>query len=452
MKNLIVENQNIIHGSSHLRGNKKFFKIDYMTSNMADNTAYKEYLKQNQIFDKEDKKKILQKFVERYKRYRKDWISSHETHYKNFDAITSAKIDMPSPLCVDIETASICDLACPHCFRDHIMTPDKIMKESLYKKIIDSISKQKVPSIKLNWRGEPLLNPKLYDFIKYAKSKGILEIIINTNATKLNSVNAKKLINSGIDEVVFSFDGGTKKTYDKMRPGRFHNNKFEDVYNNIKNFDLIKKEMNSKFPITKIQMVLTEDTREEIESFHELFKDCVDDVTVIHYHERGGNFSQLQKKVKDKLDKYLLLNNLPQDTPYLVSADEKIFISQKRKACSQLFQRMMVTYDGRVGMCCHDWGAQHCVGFIDEEAFNEEEVISKLESSIKSNKKGFELLKDAKKPKKYYETPKKVDDIMKIWSNEEFQRVRGIHSKNNSNEIEMCKTCVFVDTYDWQPI
>ena len=113
---------------------------------------------------------------------------------------------------------------------------------------------------------------------------------------------------------------------------------------------------------------------------------------------------------------------------------------------------MMVTYDGKVGMCCHDWGAQHCVGFIDEEAFKEEEVIAKLEDSIKSNKKGFELLKNAKKPKIYRQTPKKIHDIMHIWSNEEFQRVREIHSKNNSNEIEMCKSCVFVDTYEWQPI
>lgn len=452
MENLTVENQEIIHGSAHLRGEKKFNKINFMTENMRDNLAYKSFLINNNIVDDNKKKEILNDFINRYKKYRKDWLSAHEKHYENFDSIINSKIDMPSPLCVDIETASICDLACPHCFRDHIITPDKIMKESLYKKIIDSISKFKVPSIKLNWRGEPLLNPKLYDFIKYAKKKGILEIIINTNATKLNRNNAIKLIESGIDEVVFSFDGGTKKTYDKMRPGRFHDNKFEDVYNNIKNFHLLKKELNSNFPITKIQMVLTEDTREEIENFHNLFKDCVDDVTVIHYHERGGKFSQLKKDTKKKLDDYLKLNKLSMQTPYLVTADEKIFISLKRKACSQLFQRMMVTYDGKVGMCCHDWGAQHCVGFIDEEAFKEDEVIAKLEDSIKSNKKGFELLKNAKKPKIYRQTPKKIHDIMHIWSNEEFQRVREIHSKNNSNEIEMCKSCVFVDTYEWQPI
>ena len=65
-----------------------------------------------------------------------------------------------NPLCVDIETASICDLACPHCYREYLITPDKIMDEKLYKKIIDQISDLGIPSIKLNWRGEPLLNQK----------------------------------------------------------------------------------------------------------------------------------------------------------------------------------------------------------------------------------------------------------------------------------------------------
>ena len=31
--------------------------------------------------------------------------------------------------------------------------------------------------------------------------------------------------------------------------------------------------------------------------------------------------------------------------------------------------RLMITYTGMVAMCCLDWGAQHCVGYIDELAF-----------------------------------------------------------------------------------
>jgi MoaA/NifB/PqqE/SkfB family radical SAM enzyme len=59
------------------------------------------------------------------------------------------------PLCIDIETASVCDLACPHCYRQFIATPDKIMSKDLAFKIIDQASKLNVPSMKFNWRGEP---------------------------------------------------------------------------------------------------------------------------------------------------------------------------------------------------------------------------------------------------------------------------------------------------------
>ena len=67
--------------------------------------------------------------------------------------------------------------------------------------------------MKFNWRGEPLLNPKIYEYISYAK-RGILETIINTNATNLTK-QIQKLIDSGLDLMIYSFDGGTKKTYEK---------------------------------------------------------------------------------------------------------------------------------------------------------------------------------------------------------------------------------------------
>ena len=69
---------------------------------------------------------------------------------------------------------------------EYILTPDKIMNFEMYKKIIDEIVLLGVPSIKLNWRGEPLLNKQIGKFIKYAKISGILDVAINTNATNLD--------------------------------------------------------------------------------------------------------------------------------------------------------------------------------------------------------------------------------------------------------------------------
>ena len=67
----------------------------------------------------------------------------------------------------------------------------------------------------------------------------------------------------------------------------------------------------------------------------------------------------------------------------------------------------MITYDGRVGMCCHDWGAQHGIGFIDKKAFENKAVVLDIENKIKSKKKGFELLNKALKPKNFNETEHK---------------------------------------------
>ena len=58
----------------------------------------------------------------------------------------------------------------------------------------------------------------------------------------------RELINSGLDYMIYSFDGGTKKTYEQLRPGEFNKNTFEKVVSNIKNFNNLKIKLNAKFP------------------------------------------------------------------------------------------------------------------------------------------------------------------------------------------------------------
>ena len=52
---------------------------------------------------------------------------------------------------------------------------------------------------------------------------------------------SEDIIKSGLDIMIYSFDGGTKKIYEKMRPGRFSKNNFDDIYKNISNFSKIRK-------------------------------------------------------------------------------------------------------------------------------------------------------------------------------------------------------------------
>ena len=441
MSEILKKKQDILVGSSKLNNKNKsiFDKTKYMMENMNFNRAFTHTTNEN-VFDNVKKANLLKNYKEKYKKYRYNWINS-------FDVKNKSK-----PLSVDIEIAAICDLACPHCHREFLVTPDKVINFDLYKSIIDQAVKLDVPSVKLIWRGEPLLHPKVKELIQYAKESGIIEVIINTNGTNLNTKKANELIDSGLDQLIYSFDGGTKETYEKMRPGRFKKNNFEDVFNNIKNFYEIRKKRNSKFPITKIQMIMTKDTRDEVENFYSLFGEIVDDVTITQYNERGGNISDLDQQTKDKIMSYFKKNNLSEKTPYMVDIDNNIFVSLKRKPCEQIYQRLMVTYSGRVGMCCHDWGARHGIGYLSKEAFKEDDAKQDVVNKINKNQKGFELLKNAINPKNLNEPEKKIQTLKEIWQGKELEKVRNSHENNKIDSIPVCKGCTFKDTYDWKLI
>lgn len=426
-------------------------KINWMLSNMHNNKAYK-YLSDSQ--DKQRKVEILRELKSKYVKYRENWNNQPKLSFKK--KLFGKKIikEKINPLCLDIEVAAVCDLACPFCFRQYIATPDKMMSKSLAFKLIDQASEMDVPSMKFNWRGEPLLNPKLPLIIDYAKQKGVLETIINTSATKLDFKMSQELINAGLDIMIYSFDGGTKKNYEKMRPGRFSKNSFEKIYNNIKNFSKIRQDMNAKLPRTKIQMILTDKTRSEQKEFFLLFKDIVDDVSVKQYTERGGKLIDTNDDIKKKLasDFEILQKKFGPSAELMTDSNGNVFISEGRLPCEQPFQRMLSTYDGRTSMCCYDWGAMHPIGFVDDLAINTgDKEYKKVKKKSDNKEKGFEMM-NLQLPKLYNKLSKKVETLKNIWHGKEINKVRELHVNNKLEEVKICKSCPFKETYKWRKI
>ena len=442
----------------NLKGSDEEMRVSWMLENMKENKTFKYLLEKDRKKNKNDLLKLLQ---DRYVNYRKQWRGNPQFAIKNQLVGDKFKNSNLIPLCIDIETASVCDLACPHCYRQFIATPDKIMSKDLAFKIIDQASKLKVPSMKFNWRGEPLLNPSLTEIIDYAKKKGVLETIINTNATKLNANNSEKIINSGLDLMIYSFDGGSKQSYEKMRPGRFKKNNFDEIYENILNFSNLKKKMKSVFPRTKIQMVLTEDTFKEQDKYFSLFKDIVDDVSVKQYTERGGKIKDIDRKYIraacsneniEKTNFNFESKTIDPNAEIMKDSNGNLFISKGRLPCEQPYQRMLVTYDGRVSMCCYDWGSMHPVGYVDKLALETgEKEYEKIKKKAENKEKGFDLMK-LEMPKIFNEPAKEVKTIEQIWQGKDIDHVRTKHAKNLLEEVPICKGCPFKETYKWQKI
>ncbi len=426
-------------------------KIKWMVENMISNKAF---IFKSKGKSKKEKEKLLRDFQNKYVNYRNDWHNQPKKAVREKYFGEKLKKENFNPLCFDIEVASVCDLACPFCYRQYVATPDKIMTKELAFKLIDQASELNVPSMKFNWRGEPLLNPALSLIIEYAKKKGVLETIINTNATVLDEKISEKIINSGLDLMIYSFDGGNKETYEKMRPGRFKKNSFENIYKNISNFNKIRKKLKSPFPRTKIQMILTDETRKAKDEYFELFKDIVDDVSVKQYTERGGDLIDLNKNFETRIkkNKNTLIKKYGKNATLLKDSKNDIYISNGRLPCEQPFQRVLTTYDGKVGMCCYDWGATHTVGYLDSLGINNgHKEYKSVKEKAEKNTKGFQMM-NLKLPEKNNTPKKEIQTLKEIWHGKHINKVREAQIKNRVENIPICKKCPFKETYKWVKI
>ena len=412
-------------------------RVAHALEHMAANRAYRSATGSSQNLDG---------FRRRFAEYRERWRTQPARLYAEGGDLVPGM----APLCVDLETSAMCDLACPFCYRQSVATPDKIMPMEVATRAIAQAAELGVPSMKFNWRGEPLLHPQLPELIARAKDAGVLDTIINTNAVRLDEAKARELIESGLDFVIYSFDGGSKQSYERMRPGRFAENSFETVYANIRRFAELKRQLGSPFPWTKIQMVLTEETFPEQQAFFDLFSDCVDEVSVKAYTERGGALTDLPKAEREQLTEALEERGLPHDTPYWRDMEGTIHYSVGRLACEQPCQRLLVSYSGLVGMCCYDWGLCHPVGSLEpgaKEAADHDcrEVLE----AVSQGRPGYAHFGELALPKRNTSGPN-VADLGDIWRGAAISGVRRLHAMGNVDSVEVCKTCPFKETYNWK--
>ena len=237
------------------------------------------------------------------------------------------------PLCLNIEITSACNLKCIMCYNNDVSFKTGIMDFDTYKKIIDESSKYKLDSIKLSWRGEPLLNKNIVDMIKYAKDKGVLEVSFNTNGLLLNDELSEQLIDSGLDMILFSVDGATKETYEKIRLG----GNYDNMVANIERFLEIRKSKGKKLPYVRMQFTKMQENEHEIDLFFKKWDALVDKIIITPSFPL-----QLDSETKSKMNFYV----------------------KERKPCSQLWRRLSVSWDGDIAMCCIDWKPDIVLGNI----------------------------------------------------------------------------------------
>lgn len=249
------------------------------------------------------------------------------------------------PLYYEIETINACNAACEMCtinkWQRH---KDPLMSDDLFGKIAEELIqyKEAVRTVNLCRDGEPLMDKKLEQKINLLKNGGIRHVNFSTNASLLSEERAHSLIDTELDEIMFSIDGATKATFEYIRKGL----DFDKVVGNVQRFIAIRDARKSRIKI-RVRLVIQQENAHEVDSWGAFWRKYVGSQDGVHAKNIHSWGNQLDNFISAKEYKKLI-------TP-----------------CTSPFSTMIIRYNGDVTICPLDFDFRHINGNLNSHSIKD---------------------------------------------------------------------------------
>lgn len=250
-------------------------------------------------------------------------------------------IPLSTPYLVFLDPSDICNYHCEFCpsgnpsLLKKVGRVPQLMDWELYIKIIDDLCQMPKPIkvLRMYKDGEPFLNPRFTDMVRYAKgTERFLQIDTTTNGSRLTNRVNRELINVSLDKIFISAP-------------RDYNQKLVDRVGSL--FSMSKG-------IIKIHVKIIEDgiTEKDKEVFLADFLDICDEISFEHIapcwsgHEIDGV----------NPDVGIYGQPLPKRGP---------------RVCSYIFYSLAINSNGTVSLCFLDWKHSMILGDLKISSFKE---------------------------------------------------------------------------------
>lgn len=260
-------------------------------------------------------------FDDKFKSYRNLW-----------DKASNFELETNFPLQIEFELHNACNFRCsfcPYSFEKEKMpvnfdlpVKEKVLDYDLFKKIVDEGSENGLKAIELGYNTEPLLYKKLIPAIQYAKKKGVVDIRMTSNGSKLTKEVSKKIIDAGLTHLSVSLDAFSKETYLKMRSSKL----YEEVKNNLIEFIKYRNDRKLKLPTIRVSFLETVENVHEKEDFIKFWEKKVDLLSI-----------QSLISYKNTPDNLIKKNSIKKEIKY---------------NCHQPWTRIVIRSNGDIKPCC----------------------------------------------------------------------------------------------------
>ncbi len=135
-----------------------------------------------------------------------------------------------------------------------------VMDPEMYAALIADLRDMGCEGVELCGLGEPLLHPRLFDFLRQAKEAGLWVRLV-TNASLLDEGKARELVALGLDELHVSINAATPETYSKVHG--VAEPAFERVLDAIRAVRTAREQAGSPAPAVETSFVVQADNYAE---------------------------------------------------------------------------------------------------------------------------------------------------------------------------------------------
>lgn len=275
------------------------------------------------------------------------------------------------PPIIQIEPTNTCNLKCLTCATGSglISRSSTFMPFDTFRDIIDQIYTHACLLVFWSW-GEPFIHKNACDMIRYAKNRGLLVHASTNGHFFTHRKNARKVIESGLDSLIFAVDGLDQNTYEKYRRG----GNLKSVKTSIKNIIRERKVACVQHPRITLRFIVMKHNEHQVNQVNAFAEKLgVDAVAFRTAAVKRGEIN-LESSLTPSSKKY-------QRNPVTRHSKKDFNIRLKNK-CNRPYANLTIFANGDVVTCERDMNAILPLGNVNTKSIKDILASSQIKTFL----------------------------------------------------------------------
>ncbi|MFC1673127.1 radical SAM/SPASM domain-containing protein [Pseudomonadota bacterium] len=254
----------------------------------------------------------------------------------------------PFPRNMMVELTNACNHACIFCTSAHMTRKIGRIDGALMERLLVEGREMGVEEVGFYTTGDPFVDNRLEQFVARAKELGYKYMYISTNGGLASPKRAKAAIDAGLTSIKFSINAGSRETY-KLIHGK---DEWDKILENLSFISEYRKTLGRPLSLF-VTSIVTKQSSDEQEALRDAVGDLVDEVSFFPVHDQNGPMAQAMGMLAPTLEQ------------------ENAAVLMGAGTCMMVFNRLHVTFEGHVTLCCADYQNYLTVADLDDTSLQD---------------------------------------------------------------------------------